>query len=52
MNPSTNIGLAFAVVSLVLAVFGIIFWILFQTIKLFVKGVAWITMFPRTKFDY
>jgi hypothetical protein len=52
MNSSTNIGLAFAVISLVLTVFGIIFWLLFQTIKLFVKGVAWMTMFPGTKFDY
>lgn len=52
MNSSTNIGLAFAVISLVLTVFGIIFWLLFQTIKLLVKGVAWMTMFPGTKFDY
>ncbi len=52
MNSSTNIGLAFAVIGLVLTVFGIIFWIILQTIKQLFKGVVWITMFPGTKFDY
>ncbi|MEQ7309503.1 hypothetical protein ABQD49_04155 [Lactococcus petauri] len=52
MNSTTNIGLAFAVISLVLTVFWVIFWILLKAIKLLFKGVVWITMFPGTQFDY
>lgn len=48
---ANDIGLAIDLFLLVLVIFGLIFWLSWKTIKLFLLGVAWVTMFPGTRFS-